>query len=147
MKTTRPCSTRATRGFTLMEVLIAMAVVALLAVVIIPGYTAQVQKSRRADAKTALTDLAAREERYYAITNAYSNNATNLGYSGTFPVAVTSSGVNSYSLNVALTATGFVGTATRAAGPQANDACGDYSLDDKGVQSNPNSTQTTPPCW
>lgn len=147
MNSTSPELARKARGFTLMEIMIAVSLVAVLAVIIIPGYTAQVQKSRRADAKTALVDLAAREERFYAYQNRYSNTASELGYAS-LPAAVSSSGVNSYSLSVALVGTGFTGTATRVSpGPQANDVCGDYTLDDKGAQANVNNSQTSPPCW
>ena len=134
-------------GFTLMELLIAMSVVALLALIIVPAYTAQVQKSRRGDAKNALLDLAAREERYFATNNTYTSTASTLGYGGTFPVAVSSSGVSSYALSVtAATTTGFTATAAPT-GPQANDACGTYTLNDQGTQGNTGNSQTSPPCW
>ena len=67
-------------GFTLIELMIAVAIVGILVRLAYPAYTKSVMKSRRADAKTALLDLAAREERYLATANSYTNTATALGY-------------------------------------------------------------------
>ena len=58
------------RGFTLLELMVVVAIVAILAGFAITAYTGQMKKSRRAEGKQALTDLALREEKYR------SNNAT-----------------------------------------------------------------------
>src|SRR5216683_1422861 len=71
-------------GFTLVELVI----VAILASIAIPAYNAQIRKSRRTEAKTALLDLAGREERYFNAntgTNAYTDVPALLGYAATMP--------------------------------------------------------------
>jgi type IV pilus assembly protein PilE len=68
------------KGFTLIELIIAMVIAAVLAAIAIPAYSNYVRKARRADAKSALLDLASLEERYYSTQNAYSATATDLGY-------------------------------------------------------------------
>lgn len=146
-----PPARHRTAGVTLMELLVALATVSILAAIIIPSYRTQVQKSRRSDAKNALLDLAAREERYFATNNSYTATAANLGYgsTATFPISVGSNGTGAYSLNVtAASTTSFTALATRS-GPQLNDACGDYQLNDQGQQSNPNiaTSVTTATCW
>ena len=53
-------------GFTLIELMIVVVVLTLLAAIAIPTYSNQIRKSRRSEAKSALLDLAGREERFMA---------------------------------------------------------------------------------
>jgi type IV pilus assembly protein PilE len=71
------------RGFTMVELMVVVVIASILLAVAIPSYMAQVRQSRRTDARTALLDLAGREERYFS-TNAasYTNTAASLGYAG-----------------------------------------------------------------
>lgn len=69
-------------GFTLIELMITVVIAAVLMSIAFPLYQHQIHESRRTDARSALLDLASREERYYATNNAYTNVATNLGYTG-----------------------------------------------------------------
>ncbi len=96
-----------------------VAIVGILATIASVAYTSQVQKSRRTDARSALLDLAGREEKLFSTTNAYSATATDLGYAA-FPVAV---GSGYYNVNVAVgnPPVSYVLTAT-AIGTQVNDA-------------------------
>ena len=50
------------RGFTLVELMIVIVIVAILLAVALPSYQNSVQKGRRADAKAALLDVANRQE-------------------------------------------------------------------------------------
>jgi type IV pilus assembly protein PilE len=74
---------RDSRGFTLIELMVVVVIATILISVAVPTYLNQVRQSRRVDAKSALLDLAGREERYFS-TNAssYTNVAANLGYAG-----------------------------------------------------------------
>jgi type IV pilus assembly protein PilE len=58
-------------GFTLIEVMIVVVIVAILAAVAIPSYQDSVRKTRRADAKEALMRIAALQERYFFTNNRY----------------------------------------------------------------------------
>lgn len=138
---------RASRGFTLIELMITVVVIAVLTGIAVASYANQVNKSRRADAKTALLDLAARQERFYTTNNSYTNVAANLGYTA-LPASVPGgTAAATYTLSVtAATATSFTASATRS-GAQATDGCGDYTIDDRGVQGNVNNTSTTAQCW
>ena len=60
-----------TAGFTLIEVVIVVAIVGILAAIAIPSYQNSVQKSRRAEAKDALMNVAARQERWFLQHNQY----------------------------------------------------------------------------
>ena len=137
---------RGSRGFSLMELMITMVLVAVLTVIAVASYTHQVTKSRRADAKTALLDLAAREERYFTTNNTYTSVAANLGYTA-LPASIPGTGTSTYSISVtAANATSFTAQATRSA-LQARDECGDYTIDDRGTQNNIGNIITVANCW
>lgn len=144
-------SFRQSRGFTLIELMIVVAIVAILTAIAVPMYQQQSMTSRRADAKSALLDLATREERYFATNNTYTNDPTQLyGTGATFPLSVPSSGTPDYNITV-VTPAGAAATGTTyslSATPinlQANDTCGTYLLDNTGSQTNSGNTSTS--CW
>jgi type IV pilus assembly protein PilE len=134
-------------GFTLIELMITVAIAATLAAIAFPAYNIQIRKSRRTEARTALLDLAARAERMYSVTNSYWD-ATNqllpvdLGYLSTdaWPLPV---GAGYYQIRLSnSSATTFTFTAT-AIGAQAQDTqCATFSVDNTG-----NQTATDPTCW
>ena len=124
-------------GFTLIELMIVVAVIAILAAIAFPSYNNYVRKARRTDAKTALLDLAARQERLFSTKNTYSDTATELGYAGVFPANVLSSGSTAYYQISVPVKTGTTFTAQASPiGAQAADVCGTYVIDQLGVQSN-----------
>lgn len=138
---------RRSAGFTLIELMITVAVVALLAAVALPSYRSQVRKSHRTEAKNAVLDLAGREESLYATTHAYSGTASDLGYSTFTPVG------NGGYYNVTITPSSptntFTITAT-AIGDQANDtSCKTFVVTQTGAQSATDSSgaDSTSTCW
>lgn len=128
-------------GFTLIELMIAVAVLGLLTALALPAYQKQILKSHRTDAKTALLDLAAREERYRSINQSYTSDATALGYSSNFPISVPSASNPTYTLSVSLIGNTFTASATPT-GAQASDSCGTYFVRDTGAQ-----TAVQSNCW
>jgi len=56
---------RRARGFTLIEIMIAVAIVAILVAIGLPAYQEQIAKSRRAEGKTALLKAVQLQERFY----------------------------------------------------------------------------------
>jgi type IV pilus assembly protein PilE len=68
------------RGMTLIELVVAMVIVALLASIAIPSYQSYVLKSHRTEAKNVLLDLASMEERYFSTNNVYSQLPSDLAY-------------------------------------------------------------------
>ena len=84
-------------GFTLIELLVVIAIIGILLAIATPAYTSYVQQAHRTDAKNALLDLAAREEKYFSINNTYTADPTQLYGSGTtFPLGVNSNGTTYY---------------------------------------------------
>ena len=60
------------RGFTLVELMVVIVIASILMAIAVPSYKNSIRKSRRTDAKTALLDLAGREERFNS-TNGFLN--------------------------------------------------------------------------
>lgn len=125
-------------GFTLVELMIAVAVVTILALVAIPSYTSFVQKSARGDAMAVLMDMRLKQERYrqnnssYAVTLASVSIGTS-SPNGKYNVAIVNAGAGT-----------FLATATPA-GTQASDSCGTFAVDQNG----PNTTggYANNACW
>lgn len=67
------------RGFTLIEMLVVVAIIALLAAYAIPNYRQYVVQSKRAEAHAKLLEVAGMYEKFYANTNRYPTNVTGGG--------------------------------------------------------------------
>jgi type IV pilus assembly protein PilE len=76
-------TTGATQGFTLIELMVVVVIATILISIAVPSYMSQVRQSRRTEAKTAVLDLAGREERFLSTNpTGYTNVPANLGYTG-----------------------------------------------------------------
>ena len=116
-------------GFTLIELMITVAILAIVAAVAIPSYTSYVERGKRAEARTALLDIAARQERYYSNNRQYADQLSKLRMSGT------KSENGNYTLSVALGGSNnqdFDATATPSG--WTDDECGDLSIDETGAK-------------
>ena len=151
MDTSR-CTARHHDGFTLIEMMITLVLVATLSAMAVSMYSTSMLHSRRTDAKTALFDLAGREERSYSATNLYSSTPSQLGYVGAaFPIAV---GSNYYTVNVQAPAPapGVAPTYTISAAAQGSQTadvnCALFVLDQTGRQLSFNSGgAASTGCW
>lgn len=129
-----PCSghRRAAFGFTLIELMIVVAVVAILAAIALPNYQESVRKGRRGQAKADLVELAQRAERFHTVNNTY----VGFNLAGTENQSPRE-GTASYNVAIAgQTGSTFVLSATPVPGsPQAVDRCGTLSLNAAGAKS------------
>ena len=137
-----------TAGFTLIELMITVAVVAILGTIAMVSYTKQIQKSRRTDARSAIMDLAGREEKLFSTVNAYSATPSELGYTvnpDTFPFNLPN---NDYQISLTIGAppVSYSITATAINAQAGDTACASLGLDQLGTQSN-TGTDTTSACW
>jgi type IV pilus assembly protein PilE len=73
-------------GFTLIELMITVAVVTILAAIAFPSYSLFMKKSRRGDAEATLMDIAQREQQYLLDTRTYAPDVVTLNT--TIPVDV-----------------------------------------------------------
>lgn len=134
---------RTQQGFTLIELMIVVVVIAILSSIAYPSYREFVAKSRRAEAKAILLSSQQWMERFYTENFRYDQNSagTAVTDASQFPSRFSVSplpgqGAAVYDITVVVTAgtrDAYTVKATRkAASSMANDRCGDYSLDQLG---------------
>ena len=97
---------RCSRGFTLLEMMVVVAIVATLATIALPSYSAYVKRSRILDAVNRLSDARLRLEDYFLDERAY------VDASGRCGVLPASSVTDSFAVQCEATATTFTVTAT-----------------------------------
>ncbi|MDD2342445.1 MAG: type IV pilin protein [Tolumonas sp.] len=126
---------RIPRGFTLLELMIAVAVVAILASIAYPSYQSHLISSRRASAQSHLMDIAQREQQYFLDARSYASDLTTLSMT-------TPSDVSSYYTIAIATSSApptFTVTATPVTGTsQASD--GALSINNAGTKTSSNNS-------
>ncbi|NMZ65536.1 type IV pilin protein [Pseudomonas oryzihabitans] len=144
------------RGFTLIELMVVVAIVCILAAIAYPTYQTSVLRSNRSEGQALLNEAAARMERFYAQNNAYPakvkdlnivNTKTNPGSDRVF----SSSGY--YELTILTSAAGSAGYSSDGPyvltalpkGSQEKDSCGNLILNAQGVKKVSRGDPTD--CW
>lgn len=137
-------------GFTLIELMIAVAVVAILAAIAYPSYRQQILKSNRTDARVALMQAAQLLEKCYTVHGAYNDAACNIPASSEHGYYTIIQGTGTNAGDTAVNSFTLTATAT---GNQADDsACGSLSLDNVNVKHAKDKSGTTnstvdATCW
>lgn len=141
-----PGGRKRSAGFTLMELMIVVAIVAILLAVALPSYENSLQKGRRAEAKAMLLDVANRQESFMLDRSTYTTDLTQLNF--TVPLL---SENGHYTITAADCGLGldrcYELTATPTAGsPQTKDArCTEFTLDHRGDKGASGTDQNN--CW
>lgn len=134
-------------GFTLIELMVALAIVSILAAITYPSYQSYVMKGKRGDAHTLLMEAAVKQEHFYAQHGVYSADMRELGYSA--DPALSAHGLYQVDADWNNGSAGYLLTATRR-GVMTNDTgCGDLTLSHTGLKSALNNTNSDPGknCW
>lgn len=111
-----------TAGFTLLELLIALAIVAILATITVPSFSGLVAKSRRADAMAALVQVQLAQERWRAGNPRYSRDLEALGWSSP------ESPDGHYQLRVETADVVTFRVLAQPVGVQRSDSCGVFAM-------------------
>lgn len=117
-------------GFTLIELMVVVAVVAVLVAVALPSYHESVRKGHRGQAKADLVDVAQQAERFRTVNNTYTGFTASTDQS---PAV----GDARYEVEVEITddGAGFIASATPVAGTsQENDRCGVLTINQAGTR-------------
>lgn len=134
-------------GFTLIELMIVVVVIALLSAIAIPSYTSYMLKSRRIDGVSFLTEVASEQIRFSSENNRFATTMAELGY-GDAATADSEEGFYTVSIATSNGNQSYVLTATPLAnGPQAKDTeCGVLTLNSS-KQKTVSGTATPTDCW
>ncbi len=128
---------RRMRGFTLIELMITVAIVAILASIAYPSFREQVIRTNRTDGKDTLLRVASLEERWFTENNSYTSDTSKLGGTsspeGYYAISVAIGDVGGSACNTGAHTKNncFVLTATPNAS-QSDDACANLTLDSFG---------------
>jgi type IV pilus assembly protein PilE len=137
------------RGVTLMELLVVIVVLGILASIAFPSYRQYLIRAQRAEAKTALLQVQANQEKFYLNGNTYTDAVDADPPGGLGLSDVTETG--KYEITVELGDDGQSYTATAApasGGGQEDDTlCGSFTVTDTGVRGNEDATLTPAECW
>ncbi len=125
-----------------MEILIAMAIAAILVTIAYPSYRQHILKSHRTEAKNVLVDIATRQERFFTQNNRYATKLSLMNFS-TDTVA-TESGRYNVSISASTNLTYTAQAVPTSVGTQTSDQCGSFSINQQGVQS---VSGTDDRCW
>jgi type IV pilus assembly protein PilE len=138
------------KGFTLIELMITVAIVGILASIAIPSYQDSVRKSRRADAKAALLGLANAMERHFTETNSYEGAGTtgtpaNTGAPSIYTIPPQTASFYTVTINAAAATTFTLHAAPT--GAQTDPRCGTLTLTHTGARGITSQTGTVAECW
>jgi len=117
------------QGFTLIELMITVAIVGIIAAIAVPNYSEYIKRASRAEAASALLDAANKQEQYFVDNRAYSTSFSDLGIQ-----SKTETGHFELTINV-VNSNEFTITAKPIAGAVKGDAdCTSLTINDVGLK-------------
>jgi type IV pilus assembly protein PilE len=136
-----------TSGITLIELMVAIAIVMIIAVIAFPSYQAQVEKSRRTEARAALANISLAQERAFSVNGAYATDLTTLqlatGLTAVNAALITTEqGFYNITLDAGASGTAYTANATAVGGQAGDTGCAWMAMDHLGQK-----TATSAACW
>jgi type IV pilus assembly protein PilE len=132
------------RGFTLLELMIVVAIIAILSAIAIPSYGRYAIRAHRVDGQELLMRIANAQERFYATNNHY-GALTELGYTDPAVSEKKYYNVTMVPAAASTAAQAFTATATPTTA-QANDDCKNLTINSAGVRAS-SGTTSNGSCW
>lgn len=130
------------RGVTLIELMIVIIVVAVLASIAIPSYRQYVLRSHRTEAKAALMNVAAAQEKFYLQNNTYTEALEDAPPAGLGIPGTTENGYYTITIDAGADAASFTARAAPAGGQAQDTKCVSFTIDQAGTK-----TATNDECW
>lgn len=132
---------RNNKGFTLIEVMIVVAIIGILAAIAYPSYDEYVKRGNRTEGQAFLQDVAARQERYFSQNNAYITDVDDIDKLG---LSDANSPTDKYIITLADGGGGYTLTAVQ----QFSDTkCGNLTLNALGEKGRTGTDKTEDECW
>lgn len=121
------CLPKKSTGFTLIELMVTVAIVGILAAVALPAYNQYIARGKRAEARAAILQAEGWLERFNTENNAYVNNAASNANTvfDTRYTSVPAGGAANYTFSLAVTSTTYTITLAPT-GSMASDKCSSY---------------------
>jgi type IV pilus assembly protein PilE len=141
-------------GFTLVEMMIVVAIIGILAAIAYPAYTEQVRRGKRSEAQTAILEVSQFLQRYYAARGTFTGVDADDGLfksNGWDRIPRDTGRTQTYSVELedieGLKGLGYKIRATPAGGESSDPKCGSLTLDDKGRKGTSAGSDKVNDCW
>lgn len=131
-------------GFTLIELMVVIAIVGILAAIALPSYTRYLEKGDRTAARAALLNAQQFMERFYTANDAYNQDRAGTAVALPASLSVAPAEAPKYDLSISASA---ANSYTLQAAPRAATQCGRLTLTNTGVKGAPDATIPVAECW